>query len=117
LRGNPRFGFAQKNPLTRLQETLEFSKLANLPVCEVCGKPYIPVPDPVEPLPFSVEVKELGWEMAIKRGDKIVRIARFHIKCDIESFEDLTIRSRVVQEAKEILRKMGFDPERVEWLR
>ena len=117
MRGNPRFGFDQKNPLTRLRETYELSKLANLPICEVCGKPYVPVPDPVEPLPFLVKPEELGWEIEVKRGEKTIKVLKLHLKCDIEGFEDPVIRGKVIREAKSVLGKMGFDPERVKWLR
>jgi hypothetical protein len=118
MRGNPKVWCDRKNPLTRLQETIELSKLASLPVCDICGREYVPVPDPVEPLPILVKPEELGWEMAIKRGNSTVRVERYHIKCDLETLEVAPhIRQRIVSEAKEVLRKMGFDPEKVEWLK
>jgi len=114
MRGKPRFGFDQKNPLTRLRETYELSRLANLPVCEICGRPYVPVPDPVEPLPFLVKPEELGYELEWKGG----RIERVHIKCDFETLDvKPDIREKLVSEARDILRKMGFNPDEVEWLK
>jgi hypothetical protein len=117
MRGKPRFGFDQKSPLTRLQETIELSKLASLPVCEMCGKPYVPVPDPVEPLPFLVKPEELGWEIEVKRGDKTLKILKLHLKCDVETLEDPAVRAKVAREASEVLRKMGFNLDEVTWLK
>jgi hypothetical protein len=117
MRGKPRFGFDQNSPLTRLQETIELSKLASLPVCEICGKPYVPVPDPVEPLPILVKPEELGWEIEVKRGDKTLKILKLHLKCDVETLEDPAIRAKVAREASEVLRKMGFNPDEVTWLK
>ena len=116
LRGNPKVWCDRKNPLTRLRETIELSKLASLPVCEMCGKPYVPVPDPVEPLPFLVKPEELGWEIEVKRGEKTIKVLRLHLKCDVETLED-PVRAKVAQEAREVLRKMGFNPDEVEWLK
>jgi hypothetical protein len=102
----------------RFWETYELSSLAkSLPKCDICGKEYVPVPDPPEPLPFLVKPEELGWEMAIKRGDKIVRVARYHLKCDVETLEDPAVRAKVAREASEVLRKMGFNPKEVSWLK
>jgi hypothetical protein len=114
MRGKPRFGFDQKSPLTRLQETIELSKLASLPICEICGKEYVPIPDPVKPLPFSVEPEELGWEWEIVESKKV---RRYHLKCDIETLEDPAVRAKYIKLAKDVLRKMGYDPEKVEWLK
>ena len=115
MRGNPEFGHDQRRNLTRLRETYELSLLASsLPKCDVCGKPYVPVPDPVEPPPFLVKPEELGYELEWKSG----KIERVHIKCDLETLDvKPDIRERLVSEAKDILRKMGFDPEEVEWLK
>ena len=115
MRGKPRFGFDQKSPLTRLRETYELSSLAkSLPKCDICGKPYIPVPDPVKPLPFSVAPEELGWEWEIVESKKV---RRYHLKCDLETLEDLAVRAKYIKLAKDVLRKMGFEPEKVGWLK
>jgi hypothetical protein len=99
-----------------LKETYELTLFTNSPVCEICGEPYVPVPDPVEPLPFLVKPEELGWEIEVKRGDKIVRVARYHLKCDVETLED-PVRAKYAELARNILRRMGFNPEEVEWLK
>jgi len=96
-----------------LRETIELSKIASLPICEICGKPYVPVPDPVTPLPFSAKPEELGWEWEIVESKKV---KRYHIKCDIETLEDPAVRAKYIKLAKDVLRKMGFNPE-VEWLK
>jgi hypothetical protein len=114
VRGKPRFGFDQKSPLTRLQETIELSKIATLPKCDICGEPYVPVPDPIKPLSFPAKPEELGWEWEIVESKKV---KRYHIKCDLETLEDPAVRAKYAELARNILRRMGFNPEEVEWLK
>jgi len=118
MRGNPEFGHDQKKNITRIKEILELSRYSySPPKCEICGKPYLPVPDPVKPLPFPVKPEELGWEVEIKRGDQVVRVAKYHLKCDLEGFDEGDFKKRLREQFREILRKMGFNVEEVEWLR
>jgi hypothetical protein len=71
------------------------------------------VPDPIKPLPFPARPEELGWEWEIVESKKV---RRYHLKCDIETL-DPAVRAKYVAIAKNILRKMGFNPEEVTWLR
>jgi hypothetical protein len=97
----------------RFLETYELTH-ASLPRCDICGKEYVPIPDPVKPLPFSVEPEELGWEWEIVESKKV---RHYHIKCDIETLEDPAVRAKYVKLAKDVLRKMGFNPAEVVWLK
>jgi hypothetical protein len=115
MRGNPKVWCDRKNPLTRLRETYELSSLANsLPKCDICSGEYVPVPDPIKPLSFSAKPEELGWEWEIVESKKV---KRYHIKCDIETLEDPAVRAKYIKLAKDVLRKMGYDSEKVEWLK
>jgi hypothetical protein len=98
----------------RFQETYELSSLAkSLPKCDICGKEYVPIPDPVKPLPFSVKPEELGWEWEVVESKKV---RHYHIKCDVETLED-PVRAKYAELARNILRKMGFNPDEVAWLK
>ncbi len=81
MKGKPRYGFDQKNSLTRLRETCELlAPTKNPPRCNIRGKPYVPIHRLHGTITFLVKPEELGWEMYIIETRKIVRC---RLKCDV----------------------------------
>ena len=65
----------------------------------------------------EIKPEELGWEVDILRDGKVVRTEKYHLKCDLEGFDEGEFKQRLREQFREILRKMGFDPEEVDWLK